>query len=402
MKLKLFVTLLLIVPFASGVAQQSSLTLERVGGLYEAGELPIDQMVTFYIRITNAEGLAVKGITNGFRIYSEDGVEWDTTTGDTLGTLDWAATFPIAHYIDDYFYSVTGSGADTIGFSFVSIFSGLPVDFDDTAYTITIGPIAAAHHGKTICLDSSFYPPSGVWKWAVSGTYQPIPDWDGPHCYTVVDPASCCHLRGDINHDGAEIIDISDLLYLVYYMFRDGPPPVCMAEADITGDNALMPDIADLVYLIDYMFRGGPPPMPCYPEPHSLIGEYNGIYSVTSDYGTPWEQVHFNWVNFAFFEETYLIEIDVENNTGMCFCRAGGLYAVSEGVQFQERHSQPFGPAGCQACDDEYNPTGIFSRQYLSDTLVLKQMMGTTLKELRLVKTSADMSSRQAIDPNSR
>ncbi len=377
-------------------SQQSSLTLERVEGLYEAGILPINETVTFYIRMTNGTGDNVRGITNGFRVYSPDGAEWTTTRGDTLGSLDWGYNFGLAFFVSTL--SVNGAGADTVGFggsgTGIGQSIGLPAGFDNAAYAVTIGPIDPEHDGRTICLDSSFYSPSGVWKWQIPRVDPVFPTWDGPHCYTVVDESSCCQVRGDVNHDGTDIIDISDLMYLIYYMFREGPPPVCMAEADVNGDNPLVPDIGDLVTLINHMFDFGPPLVPCYSEPHSIVGEYNGTYSVTSDYGLPSEQVLFNWVNFAFFEETYLIEIDVENNTGVCFCRADGLYAVAEGVRFQEQHSQPYASAGCEACDSDDNPVGTFIRQYASDTLVLKQMMGTTLKELRLVRTSAGVSSR--------
>ncbi|MCK4607493.1 MAG: thrombospondin type 3 repeat-containing protein [candidate division Zixibacteria bacterium] len=379
-------------------------TLDSVSGVWGPGLINTGVEVTFRIRLHNDTGEDVPGITNGFRVYSDDGAGWTTTIGDTLGSLNWGTNFNLIFAVTSA--GVTGWGSDTVGFGGAAMgigsAVGLPVGFDDTAYSITIGPISSAHQNKTICLDSCFYPPTGLWRWvSVGGSY--LPGWDGPHCYTVVDPAACCRLRGDINHDGALPIDITDLVYLINYMFLDGPEPPCMEEADVNADGAVdVIDIADLVYLIDYMFRGGPPPQPCFPEPHSLVGEYNGIYSVTSDYGMPSEQVLFNWVNCTFFEKTYVIEIDVENNTGVCFCRVDGLYAVMEGVRFQETSSQPFGPAGCAACDADQNPVGTFTRQYVSDTLVLKQMMGTTLKELRLVRTSADVPSRQAIEPNGR
>ena len=39
---------------------------------------------------------------------------------------------------------------------------------------------------------------------------------------------SCCVIRGDIDHSGgASPIDISDLVYLIDYMFSNGPPPPC-------------------------------------------------------------------------------------------------------------------------------------------------------------------------------
>jgi hypothetical protein len=72
---------------------------------------------------------------------------------------------------------------------------------------------------------------------------------------------ACCVLRGDINHNGAGP-DVSDLVYLVTYMFSGGPQPPCMDEADVNG-NGSGPDVSDLVYLITYMYSGGPPPVPC-------------------------------------------------------------------------------------------------------------------------------------------
>ncbi|MBD3331295.1 hypothetical protein GF356_00475 [candidate division GN15 bacterium] len=72
---------------------------------------------------------------------------------------------------------------------------------------------------------------------------------------------SCCNIVGDINHNGAGP-DIADLVYLVAFMFGNGPPPPCLEEADINGDGS-GPDVADLVHLVVYMFQGGPPPAPC-------------------------------------------------------------------------------------------------------------------------------------------
>lgn len=71
----------------------------------------------------------------------------------------------------------------------------------------------------------------------------------------------CCQVRGDANHNGAGP-DVSDLVYLVTYMFSGGPLPPCMEEADINGNGA-GPDVSDLVYLVTYMFSGGPLPAPC-------------------------------------------------------------------------------------------------------------------------------------------
>ena len=85
----------------------------------------------------------------------------------------------------------------------------------------------------------------------------------------------CCVFRGDVNHDGTAVPDIADLVYLVTYMFQDGPTPICdepgasgcpehyYAETDVNGDGTCIPDIADLVYLVTFMFQDGPALVPC-------------------------------------------------------------------------------------------------------------------------------------------
>ena len=71
----------------------------------------------------------------------------------------------------------------------------------------------------------------------------------------------CCDIRGDIDHNGSPLIDIADLVYLVDYMFNEGPTPVCLGEADLDANG--VNDIADLVFLVDYMFNDGPEPVAC-------------------------------------------------------------------------------------------------------------------------------------------
>ena len=79
--------------------------------------------------------------------------------------------------------------------------------------------------------------------------------------HIAADCLCCVGLRGNIDGDPAGGIDISDLVYLVDYMFAGGPQPPCLDEADVNGDAII--DIADLVYLVDFMFNGGPPPVAC-------------------------------------------------------------------------------------------------------------------------------------------
>lgn len=65
---------------------------------------------------------------------------------------------------------------------------------------------------------------------------------------------------GDVNGNLANELDISDLVYLVDYMFTGGPPPPIPEATDMDGSGGPL-DISDLVYIVDYMFNGGPAPV---------------------------------------------------------------------------------------------------------------------------------------------
>jgi hypothetical protein len=66
---------------------------------------------------------------------------------------------------------------------------------------------------------------------------------------------------GDINGNGGFDPDIADLIFLVTYMFQEGPTPPDMAACDMDGNGTPEPDIADLIYLVTFMFQNGPPLM---------------------------------------------------------------------------------------------------------------------------------------------
>ena len=65
-------------------------------------------------------------------------------------------------------------------------------------------------------------------------------------------------LRGDVNADG--VINTTDVVYLINYLFISGPAPVPWRAGDVNSDGGI--NASDVVYLINYLFVGGPPP-PC-------------------------------------------------------------------------------------------------------------------------------------------
>lgn len=63
-------------------------------------------------------------------------------------------------------------------------------------------------------------------------------------------------LRGDVNRDG--VVDGSDVVYLINYLFIGGPAPDPLELGDANCDGVV--NGGDVVYLINYLFIGGPPP----------------------------------------------------------------------------------------------------------------------------------------------
>jgi hypothetical protein len=64
------------------------------------------------------------------------------------------------------------------------------------------------------------------------------------------------YLLGDANGDGN--INVSDVVYLINYLFIGGPAPDPIARGDVNRDNFV--NVTDVVYLINYLFIGGPSP----------------------------------------------------------------------------------------------------------------------------------------------
>jgi hypothetical protein len=64
-------------------------------------------------------------------------------------------------------------------------------------------------------------------------------------------------LCGDVNKDG--VVDISDVVYLMNYLFINGPLPIPILHAgDANCDEVV--DVSDVVYLMNYLFVNGPEP----------------------------------------------------------------------------------------------------------------------------------------------
>ncbi len=66
---------------------------------------------------------------------------------------------------------------------------------------------------------------------------------------------------GDANGDGK--VSVSDIVFLIGYLFKGGTAPNPLCKADVNLDKKV--SVADIVYLINFLFRGGSSPMESCP-----------------------------------------------------------------------------------------------------------------------------------------
>jgi hypothetical protein len=64
------------------------------------------------------------------------------------------------------------------------------------------------------------------------------------------------YVCGDANGEGE--ITISDVVYLITYLYNNGSVPIPLVSGDVNYDEVV--DLGDVVYLISYLYKGGPPP----------------------------------------------------------------------------------------------------------------------------------------------
>jgi len=78
--------------------------------------------------------------------------------------------------------------------------------------------------------------------------------WSSETFTFLTSPPTCCVLRGNV--DGFGEVNVSDLTYLVTFLFQGGSLPPCEEESDIDYSGEV--NVSDLTYLVAYLFQGGP------------------------------------------------------------------------------------------------------------------------------------------------
>ena len=103
----------------------------------------------------------------------------------------------------------------------------------------------------TICLDTTMIMMQNL-TFTRTDAVVYFPQDNMPSCMPVF-------IRGDANGNGE--IHIEDIVYLINYLFMDGPPPPTVKSGDANCDEVV--DVADVIYLMNYLFGDGPEPS-CY------------------------------------------------------------------------------------------------------------------------------------------
>jgi hypothetical protein len=239
-----------------------------------AGEVEgeITARINFSLDFHIANSATLGANTNGFRMWSPDGVTWSYRTNSS-----WYGSDPFSRGVTDKHISVSGRwiGAydgtispimvpdpllggsagpaeDSVMIGGVAVFApGLPAG--PLANLVQLNMTMGDAEG-TWCVDSvTRFPPAGQWIFSgSSGDF--LPTFVGPFCWTVVPgPEYVC---GDANGDG--YTNIADAVYLFIWIFKGGPEPPNMLAADFNCNGDV--NIEDLAMIIDWVFRGGPGP----------------------------------------------------------------------------------------------------------------------------------------------
>ena len=105
----------------------------------------------------------------------------------------------------------------------------------------------------SIDIDSAFVDPAGKFILAPLGGDKVSPFYTDCGSADVILTGTWC---GDVNASG--VVDLGDIVYLMQYIFADGPAPNPLESGDVNCDGRT--NIGDAAYLVYYFFFGGAAP----------------------------------------------------------------------------------------------------------------------------------------------
>lgn len=92
----------------------------------------------------------------------------------------------------------------------------------------------------------------------MSGDHALFPDnnygWGVPDILAAIQYSF--HLTGDVTGD--ELINVSDVIFLVNYLYKEGPAPSPLLLGDVNCDDDI--NVGDVIYLVNYLYQDGTEP----------------------------------------------------------------------------------------------------------------------------------------------
>jgi len=185
--------------------------------------------------------------------YTNDSCTLDTVTGPygayTADNATWV--WPNNGFVAEELYDnmhQPGYSADpdqTDQHAVMTYFVDYTIGAEDTLYIYSV--ITSVQNGT---VDSLYENVRKAKKWFLDHVRPPC---QGGGC---IPP-----LRGNVDYDPSDAINVADLTYLVDYLFFSGDSPPCLEEGNVDGDGGI--NVADLTYLVDYLFFEGSAPAAC-------------------------------------------------------------------------------------------------------------------------------------------
>ncbi|MCP4567916.1 MAG: hypothetical protein GY841_10090 [FCB group bacterium] len=106
------------------------------------------------------------------------------------------------------------------------------------------------------CIISGMTSDSGSYAFTVEVMDENNSSYSDTASYAI-EVAGSVAIPGDANFDGG--VDVGDAVYLINFIFKNGPDPQILDWADANADCAL--NVGDCVYLINFVFKNGDPPV---------------------------------------------------------------------------------------------------------------------------------------------
>jgi hypothetical protein len=142
-------------------------------------------------------------------------------------------------------------GTNTIWFCLIPS-SSKDQRFGDGSHVLLATMTFRLEDTTTICVDTCFWPPEYLGLCFLRSDAVSYIVRDNMLYYAEIRKA----IRGDASGD--QVINVTDVIYMINYLFRHGPAPVSFVSGDANCDDDL--GILDAVLLINYLYKGGTTP----------------------------------------------------------------------------------------------------------------------------------------------